>query len=430
MDTSITRPENDRLRVVDDEESLRSSLLRYGVKIDKIVRVKIASGEKFWCCPDCQKAYGKGHELKLHLLSVHYNIKPYQCDQPGCSWSFVTQTKLNRHKQSHSKLKSFVCNVEGCNKMFSTVYNLNAHLKLHNREYCHKCDKCSDRFQTERELQLHTGQAHKLEMSPNLPCPVQQCSKAFFNKTSLDSHIKTHSVPSNTTCNVCGKVFDRPSRLKTHMVFHTGDKPFPCDHQGCSWSFPTQSKLARHKRTHTNEKRFLCSKCDKAFGRNDHLQQHLQTHKDNVVSVTKNSSRHHVCPVLKCGKKYVTLAAYRAHLRTVHHKTESDFSTPESAPDDMSAGQLDFVALLSCVDDLQLPVPVQTVSVETEEEVVTMDTELLSAVSNVVSDSNLGTVVSIPDTNLNLGISDSSHCQDILFTDSVPPSTINLQDLE
>ena len=141
----------------DDENSIKSSLLTYGIKIDEVVKVTIASGQKFWCCPEpnCQKAYGKGHELKLHILG-HYNVKPFQCDEPGCSWGFVTKNKLNRHKSSHNKYKSFTCNIQGCDKMFTTVYNLNSHLKLHERSFTHPCVKCEGKFQTERELHLHT----------------------------------------------------------------------------------------------------------------------------------------------------------------------------------------------------------------------------------------------------------------------------------
>ena len=159
-------------------------------------------------------------------------MKPFQCDEPGCSWGFVTQNKLNRHKQSHTKTKMFECNIEGCKKSFTTVYNLNTHLKLHNRAFAFECSICVSKFQTQRELELHNIQQHKQDMLPNLKCPVEGCSKAYFTKSTLDFHLKTHSTANASTCNVCGKVFDRPSRLKTHMVFHTGDRPFACDFDG------------------------------------------------------------------------------------------------------------------------------------------------------------------------------------------------------
>lgn len=357
----------------DDENSIKSSLLTYGIKIDEVVKVTIASGQKFWCCPEanCQKAYGKGHELKLHILG-HYNVKPFQCEEPGCSWGFVTKNKLNRHMASHNKNKSYTCNIQGCEKKFTTVYNLNSHLKLHERSFAHPCVRCEEKFQTERELHLHTSKEHKQEMEPNLKCPVTGCPKAYFTKSTLESHIKSHNNETIIKCSICEKVFDKPSRLKSHMIFHTGEKPYACDYEGCTWKFPTQSKLVRHKRTHTNDKKFICSKCNKAFGRSEHLQQHIQTHKEDIIgehgsTLTGSSSPethqnnnqskrkdppilNFQCPVLECSKKYVTKAAFKAHLKTVH-ALDLETCQDEESPPHISAGQLDFVALLSSVGE-------------------------------------------------------------------------------
>ena len=60
----------------------------------------------------------------------------------------------------------------------------------------------------------------------------------------------------------------------------------------------------------------------------------------------------------------MTQAAFKAHLRTVHNRELEEEQVSGQTSDSISAGQLDFVALLSCVDDLQLPVQV----VENEEE--------------------------------------------------------------
>ena len=392
----------------DEESALKESLLSYGIHISSLVRVQISSGQKFWCCPEpnCGKAYGKGHELKLHLFS-HYNVKPFQCDVPGCSWGFVTRNKLNRHKLSHGSEKYFSCNIEGCNKNFTTVYNLNSHLKLHQRSFSFPCEKCEAKFQTEREREVHRSQRHKQELEPNLKCSVPGCEAAYFSRSSLNNHIKTHSAASETRCEVCAKVFAKKSQLKTHMVFHTGERPHHCQYEGCTWSFPTKSKLARHRRTHTNERRFVCSLCQKTFSRPEHLQQHSQTHSQR----SRASQASAQCPVLTCSRSFTTTAGLRSHMRAVHSK-----DTVGEGEGDISAGQLDFVALLSCVQEYNIPTDLQ-LPVQVEEEVVTMDTSLLHP------------VLSIPEPG-----SDQvapPNCSDILFTeDNTEPSTINLQDLE
>ena len=393
---------------VDEESALKESLLSYGINIPSLVRVQISSGQKFWCCPEpnCGKAYGKGHELKLHLFS-HYNVKPFQCDIPGCSWAFVTRNKLNRHKLSHGSEKYFSCNIQGCNKNFTTVYNLNSHLKLHQRSFSFSCEKCEAKFQTEREREVHLSQRHKQEVEPHLKCSVPGCQAAYFTRTSLNNHVKTHSTVSQTTCEVCAKVFAKKSQLTTHMVFHTGERPYHCQYEGCKWSFPTKSKLARHRRTHTNERRFVCALCEKTFSRSEHLQQHSQTHAQRNSASQATAAQ---CPVLTCSRSFTTTAGLRSHMRSVHSKD----TVVEG--EDISAGQLDFVALLSCVQEYNIPTDLQ-LPVQVEEEVVTMDTDLLHP------------VLSIPEPG-----SDPAHppnCSDILFTDdNTEPSTINLQDLE
>ena len=56
-------------------------------------------------------------------------------------------------------------------------------------------------------------------------------------------------------CPVCNKIFDKPSRLKTHIVIHTGERKYHCD--VCNKSFTQASSLKRHiKIIHLSQKNF------------------------------------------------------------------------------------------------------------------------------------------------------------------------------
>ena len=52
----------------------------------------------------------------------------------------------------------------------------------------------------------------------------------------------------------CPKFFSRPSRLKTHIFSHTGERPFQCRVQECRKTFARKEHLKRHQ-----QKNHACS---------------------------------------------------------------------------------------------------------------------------------------------------------------------------
>ena len=75
-------------------------------------------------------------------------------------------------------------------------------------------------------------------------------------------------------CDVCEKVFAKPSDLTRHMRTHTKEKPYECD--VCEKRFTLAGNLQTHMRTHTKEKPYECDVCEKRFRTSSHLKRHVR----------------------------------------------------------------------------------------------------------------------------------------------------------
>ncbi|CAL8328739.1 unnamed protein product [Lota lota] len=174
----------------------------------------------------------------------------------------------------------------------------------------YSCSVCGKLFDRPSKLERHAS-VHTRARVPKLQC-LEESSVQLENLTKDQSR---RNRPKYYPCPDCGKVFSSPSKRERHASVHLRK---PRGHNACSYCakvFKKPTGLIRHERMHTGEKPFICSICGRVFSDPGHCKVHEKGH-------AERPQKPHRCA--DCGRCYQKPSQLRRHFRT--HTGEKPFA--------------------------------------------------------------------------------------------------------
>lgn len=244
------------------------------VKTAKPTVVKMLCEASF-VCMTCKINVHTFEELRIHM-KTNVACKQINLTCEVCGKICDSKKSLYQHTLTHKEKSAFVC--DACGKIYSNRFNLENHKSSFHGEQVeeygsiYKCKICDDQFTNRKDLYDHLSNHRKMP-SVNL---CDTCGKCFNSPEQLRSHVRVHSDHRPFPCTYCEKRFRSRLQQLQHLHVHNGQKQFIC--MQCGKAFAKRGSLLAHSRLHNGETPFACSQCDEKFSSSGKLKTHSKSH--------------------------------------------------------------------------------------------------------------------------------------------------------
>ncbi|XP_063385399.1 zinc finger protein 501-like [Cydia fagiglandana] len=255
-------------------------------------------------------------KLKVEVKQEDEEVAAYEdeTEYPYLDYDEVKKEKKPKpayKKRTRLKGKSS-CTCKVCGRVCASQSALLIHTRVHSGERPYQCPSCDKKYSDRGGLKRHIERNHFGKMRER-KFMCENCGKAFYTKTDVAVHMRTHTGETPYACTICPSKFTQSSAMLRHMKTHSSEKSHGCE--SCGKMFGTKEKLKRHFMSHSNEKLYSCSLCNSPFKYKNNLKKHLRLHSE---------PNRFVCNY--CGRTFNVKGNLKLHIKT-QHSEKSGFCT-------------------------------------------------------------------------------------------------------